>query len=194
MGSGEREKLIACKINRVHIEGVVERLADAPSGAVMVLSDSVAKSLSGDIISEEVKNNKTIKHTDGVNAGYWASVLGQAHGGKVAICKTCDSRYDIGCFRPGEIPLSGTIYKNDPAILSADQDGNWYFVESIHADPSGNRYKDEGLVDRMASFVLPDKVYLPTESNVGASYFRQECEQNSYYSNQMIAKGRIETR
>ncbi len=190
------EKLIGYTVSNKAIAGVVGKFKDKEVGSLMIASDTMAKSLSGDYLGDEFKNGKMVIHNDGINLGYWSAVLGgRIADGLVAIRKRSDSQYDMGCFRPGQHALSGVIYKDDPALLSSSSDNTWRFVQSVHANPQGTRYQVLSSVQLNDAGVERDKVYTNSEQNTAElMYFSGELSKNAKYCDSMIRAGKIDWR
>lgn len=178
-------------INYSAIQPIVDLFDGKPDGSIMVASDDFAHQLSGDFVSTESKNGKTIIHSNAMNPAYLKSVLDSKGDGLIVFRKSSDNRIDMCVFRPKENELSGTFYANDPAALSGDGD-HWCFIQGQHADPNGSRYQLSSMVYDNLATVERDRVYGPNEiSNVGLDYFRGECEKNGKYIDQMISRGKI---
>lgn len=188
------EKLKGYKVSDKAVAVIGAKFKNKDAGSIMIASDTTARCLSGDCQGTVYKNGKDVVQSDGINPGYWDAVLGgRLTDGLVAIRKRSEFQYDICCFRPGTSPLSGVIYKNDPAILSSDDGTTWSFVQSFHADPNGERYQALSSVHQNAACVERDRVYLCEEQNSAElMYFSSELTRNADYCDRMIREGKIE--
>ena len=186
-----KEILNQYSINYSAIQPIMDLFDGKPDGSIMVASDDFAHQLSGDFVSTESKNGKTIIHSNAMNPAYLKSVLDSKGDGLIVFRKSSDNRIDMGVFRPKENELSGTFYANDPAALSGDGD-HWCFIQGQHADPKGSRYQLSNRVYNNLVKVERDYVYSPNEiSDVELGYFIDECDKNGEYIDKMILSGKI---
>ena len=127
------EEIKCTKVDAKALKIVIDRLDSLANGSILVASKESAASLSGNLLGEETKNNKTVVQGDGINPNYLRSVLMGETEGFLVFKKIRRDRFAMSCFRPKESTLSGLFFSNDPATLSSDG-CSWYFIQGIHAD------------------------------------------------------------